>query len=52
MSWHGEKVGPGPQDLGTWDPGPSSKFKSGTQDPLRFKSWNLFKLKKELMLDA
>ena len=35
---HGIKVGPGPQDLGpwdprTWDPGPPSKFKSWTRDP-------------------
>ena len=35
---NGVKVGPGPQgreprDPGTRDPGPSSKFKSGTRDP-------------------
>ena len=30
---HGVKVRPGPRD-----PGPPSKFKSGTRDPLKFKS--------------
>ena len=41
---HGVKVGPGPQDLGPWDPrirdpGPPSKFKSGTPgSPSKFKS--------------
>ena len=35
---HGVKVGPGPQDLGPWDPGtrdpgPHSKFKSGIPGP-------------------
>ena len=27
---HGVKMGPGPRDPVTWDPGPFSKFKSGT----------------------
>ena len=35
---NGVKVGPGlqgrePRNPETWDPGPSSKFKSGTRDP-------------------
>ena len=39
----GVKVGPGPQDPGPQDPGTRdlgspSKFKSGTRDPLKFKS--------------
>ena len=29
---------PGPGTSGPWDPGPPSKFKSGTRDPLKFKS--------------
>ena len=33
MLRHGVKVGPGPRD-----PGHPSKFKSGTRDPLKFKS--------------
>ena len=33
---HGVKVGPGPQDLGPWDPPQSLKVGPGT--PLKFKS--------------
>ena len=30
MDWHGVKVGTGPQDPVTRDPGPPLEFKSGT----------------------
>ena len=38
--WHGVKVvpglrEPGSQDPRTWDPGPTTKFKSWTQEPSR-----------------
>ena len=40
VEWHGVKVGPGRRDLKPRDPGPPSKFKSGTPGPpLRFKNW-------------
>ena len=37
VSWHGVKVGLRPRDPGHRDrgPGPPSKFKSGTRDPLK-----------------
>ena len=38
LKGHGAKVGPGPWDPGTRDPGSPSKFKSGTRVPLKFKS--------------
>ena len=34
LQWHGVKVGPGPQELEPRNPGPPSKFKSETRDPL------------------